>query len=259
MIHDVWPLRFREALAPWKRLLYRLSIRQALAARRIVTPSTFSRDEIVALLGADPGRVRVVRQGAPPLRTDVEPRRPAGLPDGPFALTVGLNYPYKNLGIVVDAWARLRQSAPLDLVAAGRELERYPTVRELAQQRGARRVTALGHVSESELEWLYRHATLLLFPSTYEGFGFPMIEAFQRGLPVIGSDIPALRELNDGSARLVPPDDASAWAAAVDALAGDADARRAMAERGRARAGALSYAETARALLEVLREALAGR
>ncbi len=257
MIHDVWPLRFRYALSAWKRMLYRLSLGQSLRARLIVTPSRFSRDEMVALLGVDPARIRVVRQGAPALRARVTARRPADLPDRPFALTVGLNYPYKNLGVVVDAWARLGDAAPLELVAAGRELERYPTVSEMARERGASRVTALGHVAEEELEWLYQNATILLFPSTYEGFGFPLVEAFQRGLPAIVSDIPALRELDTGAARLIAADDVAGWAAAVSELAGDAVTRERMSVQGRARAEELSYDLTARTMLAVLREGLA--
>jgi alpha-1,3-rhamnosyl/mannosyltransferase len=255
MIHDVWPLRFGYALNPWKRLLYRLSLGMTKGATLLVTPSRFSRDEIAALAGIDPAKVRVVRQGTPPPST-VTPVRPAALPDEPFAVTVGLNYPYKNLRVLVEAWERLGDDAPLELVACGRELARYPGVAKMAAERGARRVTALGHVSEAELEWLYRNATLLLFPSTYEGFGFPLLEGFQRGLPVVASDIPALRELDDSAARFVPATDAGAWAAAVVRLASDEITRHRMAERGRARAAELSYGQTARTMLEVLREGL---
>jgi glycosyltransferase involved in cell wall biosynthesis len=256
MVHDVWPLRFRYALSAWKRVLYRLSLGQTAHARLIVTPSRFSRDEMVELLGFDASRIRVVRQGAPAPRQQVAARRPEALPDRPFALTVGLNYPYKNLGVLVDAWAKLGEASPLEWVAAGRSLDRYPTVSGMARERGASRITELGQVTENELEWLYQNATLLLFPTIYEGFGFPLVEAFQRGLPVIASNIPSLRELDAGATRFVSAQDPAEWAAAVVELANDAAARERMSERGRIRAGELTYDLTARTMLAVLREAL---
>ena len=111
-------------------------------------------------------------------------------------------------------------------------------------------------MSEAGLDWLYRNATLVVFPTMYEGFGLPMIEAFAHGVPVIASDIPSLRELGEGVARFVDPHDSDAWAAAVRELARDAAARDQMRQSGRALAAELSYERTARATLAVLREAV---
>ena len=96
----------------------------------------------------------------------------------------------------------------------------------------------------------------MLFPTLYVGFGLPMVEAFARGTPVIASDIPTLRETGEGVARFVPPLDAAAWAAAICEVARGAQARAAMARAGLERARELTYERTARATLEVLREAL---
>ena len=111
-------------------------------------------------------------------------------------------------------------------------------------------------LTEGELEWLYRHARLVLFPTLYEGFGLPMVEAFAHGIPALASDIPTLREVGEGCARFVDPLDAGAWAAAVCDLSRDAAARESLVAAGRARAAELTYERTAIATLEVLREAV---
>lgn len=255
-VHDVWPLRLGYGLSWWKRAAYRALLEHAARARLVLTVSAFSKREIEAVTSIRD--VRAVQSGVPPVRRAAAPQRPARVPDRPFAFNVGLNFPYKNLETLVEAWALLGDAAPLDLVLAGREMPQYPSAAALARRRGVSRVTVLGHVSEAELEWLYANARLLVFPSTYEGFGFPLVEGFVHGLPVIAADIPALRELDDGAARFVPPRDPRAWADAVTALAHDDAALARMRERGLARVAELRYATTAGHVLQALREA-AGR
>jgi glycosyltransferase involved in cell wall biosynthesis len=256
-LHDVCPLRVGTPPPPWKSAAYRFLVGRAMRASRVLTVSEFSRDEIVAALGAPAGGVHAVRSGVPARHAVTESRRPARAPDRPFAFNIGANFPYKNLETLVEAWACMGDAAPLDLVVAGPEMSRYPGVAELAARRGLRNVTVLGRVSEAELEWLYDHARLLVFPSTYEGFGFPLVEAFARGLPAIAADIPAFREIDGGAARFVPARDARAWADAVTALASDDAARTRMRERGFARVLELDYRVTAAQVLEHLREVAA--
>jgi len=97
--------------------------------------------------------------------------------------------------------------------------ERPPSLADLAREAGAAGTHTLGAVTPGELEWLYANATLLVFATRHEGFGLPLLEAAGRGVPVVASDIPALREIGDGVARFVPPDDALAWSSAVRDLA----------------------------------------
>jgi alpha-1,3-rhamnosyl/mannosyltransferase len=257
-VHDVFPLRLTSIVPLWKRLVFGALIRRAGQAAAIFTSSDFSRREIATLAHVDPARMRVVRLGVPPARRSITPRRPAALPEGPFALTLGLNYPYKNLETLASVWKRLGPDAPLRLVAAGREHREYPGLGELARRHGVDAI-ALGHVAEDELEWLFANATMMLFPTTYEGFGFPLVEAFARGLPVVASGIPPLRELDGGAARMLDPHDVDAWAAAVRELAADAGARERMRRAGRERAAQLTYAETARHALGGLREVCGAR
>ncbi len=253
-VHDVRPLRFRDELDPVRRALFRLSLQRACRARLLVTVSDFSRAEIVALLPAAPARVRTVRPGVQPRLGSLAPERPSAVPDGPFALVVGDNRPHKNHVVLASAWARFGASPPLALVGAGPVDARHPDLAVLARRAGAQ-AHHLGRVSQRELVWLYQHATLLLFPSRYEGFGSPLAEAFAQGLPAVASDLPVLREIGGGAASFVEPDRTDRWADAVDDLARDAGARQRMIVAGRVRAADLTYGQTARGLLEVLHEA----
>jgi glycosyltransferase involved in cell wall biosynthesis len=111
---------------------------------------------------------------------------------------------------------------------------------------------ALGAVPPAQLTWLYENATMLLFPSRYEGFGFPLLEAASHGTPVIASDIPALRELGEGFARFLDSGDAPAWARAIRQLTEDSAARARMRDQGLALAARHDYAVVARRTLDVL-------
>lgn len=256
-IHDVWPLRLPEGLTPLNRVLYRASLRWAAGASRIVTSSEFSRREIVELVGVPESRVVAIPLGVPPQAPAALARRPESLPDGPFALVVGDNRPRKNLAVLARAWARMGGRAPWRLVSAGKEEGRYPGLLELTRAAGgtAERVTPLGWVTESELAWLYSHAESILFPSRYEGFGFPIVEAFARGTPVIAADTPTFREVAADAACFVDPDDADGWVAAIGAgVALAAGARGIVRDRGLERARSLSYRATAERTLAVVRE-----
>ena len=200
-------------------------------------------------------QVRVVPLGVPATRGTPEPRRPATLPRDPFALVVGINKPHKNLVTLAQAWGSFGDHAPLRLVSCGPEDPRNPRLGPLAEKFGARDVTVLGRVDEDELEWLYRHATALLFPTLYEGFGFPLLEAFTHGVAAIASDIPTLREVGEGAAMFVDPKDPAAWAEAVRQVARDPELRARLQDAGPARARQFRYERTAREMLEVLRAA----
>lgn len=257
-LHDVWPLRLPGGLKFGPRMVYQFALTRAAQADLIVTSSDFSRREIEELAAVVPGQVRVVHLGVPVMRGRPEPRRPAALPRDPFALVVGVNKPHKNLSTLAQAWARLGEQPSLRLVAAGPHDARHPRLTELAEKFGAHAVTVLGRVDEDELEWLYRHATLVLFPSLYEGFGFPVVEAFTHGVPIIASDIPTFRELGDGVVRFCPPRDVAAWATAIAEVGRDAHERARMQDAGLERAKQFTYERTARGTLEVLHDAVRG-
>lgn len=257
-LHDVFPLARPHDMSRSGRLLFRAALHAARYATLVFTGSDFSRDELVRRAGLAPDRVRVVPLGLPQ-RTSATPLR-RSLPDGPFAIVVGENRPRKNLALLARAWGLLDQEDPLTLVSVGRDDARYPSLEQLAateSANGGRRthaVRSLGWTSEAELAWLYAHASLVLFPSRYEGFGFPLVEAFASNVPVLAADIPAFREVGRDAATYASPDDAHAWAAAVSRLRRDDAARDAQVAAGRMRAAELTYDCTAAHTLAALRE-----
>jgi glycosyltransferase involved in cell wall biosynthesis len=254
-IHDVWPLRLPEGFSWARGAFYRLSLQLARRARFIVTSSRFSQGEIVSLLPMPESRVRAIRLGVPPApRVDAE-RRPAALVADRFALVVGDNRPRKNLHTLARAWAALGDRPPLALVSAGPNDARYPSLARLAAESGARDVHSLGWVGEPELAWLYRNAEMILFPSRYEGFGFPLVEAFVHGRPTIAADIPVLREIAEGVTWFVPVDADREWADAVRTLSNDAGLRETKSRAGHVRAAELRYQDTAIETLDLVREA----
>jgi glycosyltransferase involved in cell wall biosynthesis len=256
-LHDVWPLRLPGDFPLHSRLLFRLSVQRARSARFIVTSSEFSRQEILELVRASPDRVRSIPLGAPPVAATAASLRPERLPEGRFALVVGDNRPRKNLAVLARAWALLpRESMPF-LVSVGPADPRYLTATEWAARTGTRHVIGLGWVSEKELAWLYEHADMLLFPSFYEGFGLPLVEAFQRGVPVVAADIPTLREVADNAAWFADPNRPQDWADAVARLSSDPEEREALRRAGRSRASELSYRDTAQRTRALFEEACA--
>jgi glycosyltransferase involved in cell wall biosynthesis len=253
-LHDVWPLRL-PGLSALRRMAFRASLAWAARATGILTSSEFSRAEIVRVARIPEERVHAIRLGVPSAGRVLGSRRPAGVPDGRFALVVGDNRPRKNLRTLAQAWACMNPEPALGLVAAGPVDRRYPSLPELATRAGARRVTGVGWVEEAELQWLLDHAELVLFPSLYEGFGFPLLEAFAKGRPALAAAIPALLEIGKGAALFVEPQAPEAWAAAVGRLESDPTARERLTQAGRVRAGELSYRTTAQRTLSVLRQA----
>jgi len=253
-LHDVIPLALPRLMSWTRRVAYRWAMRRAATAAAVLTSSRFSRDEILRLTAIPDARLHVLPLGV--MRPEVPPVRPAGAPDGPFALTVGTHRPHKGLDTLVAVWREFEGRAPLTWVVAGADSPGPGSFAELA--RGVPGVQALGQVPPEALEWLYRNATLVLMPSRYEGFGLPMLEAAMRGAAIVASDLPPLREIGEGVARFVPPEDAPEWARAIRELCADEDARRGMGAAGPVRAAEYDYARYASHVEQLLIDSIAG-
>jgi glycosyltransferase involved in cell wall biosynthesis len=213
--------------------------RSARAAARVVVPSTFVRIGAVGKLGLDPARVRVIPHGIDHSRFS-----PSDDEREPFLLYPARAWPHKNHACLYEAFALLRRDRPeLRLVLTG------------GGHSGAAPdgVEVRGHVSLDELVSLYRRAGALVFPSRYEGFGQPVLEAMACGCPVACSDIPALAEVAGGAARTFSPDDAEAIAAAVRDVLDDPAGYR---ERGLERASSFTWERAAAEYEDVYRELL---
>lgn len=229
-------------------------------ADRVITVSGAIKDEVVAYNYAEAERIHAVHHG-PGHLSGVEPGElPAGAPR-PFALHVGTLEPRKNIRMLLDAWRLLRRNlhpAP-ELVFCGRFGWKAGEIqRELARARAEGWGHHLGYVTEEELAALYREASLVVFPSLYEGFGLPAVEAFWAGTPLVCSDIAALREVAGDAALYAPTDRPDLFAAQVERLLTSEEVRKRLAETGRARAEALSWSDAADKTLAVWKLA-AGR
>ena len=176
---------------------------------------------------------------------------------------VGTLEPRKNHLTIVRALAdhvRRRPASPLWLVLAGSAGWLYQPVLDAIGELGlASRVVRLGKVEPGVLKWLYQHAAALLFPSLYEGFGLPVLEAFALGCPVVAARIASVLEIADGdSAMLLEPTDVPAWAAALDRIDEAGGLPPGMVEAARRRAQRFTWAGCADAVVTLVRSSHIG-
>jgi glycosyltransferase involved in cell wall biosynthesis len=232
---------------PWVVPGYRLPLpydwldrRAARRADLLLTLSESAREDLECVLGISRSKIRVIPLGGPPL--DPEPSSKE-----PYFLFVGGTERRKNLSAVLDAFSQL-DGFELRVVGANTPSPVHDARRE---QSGVR---WLGHVSERELLELYRHATALVFPSRYEGFGLPVLEAMARHTPVITSTSSSLPEVARGAAVLIDPDDVDGLRDAIRRLAADQGLREELAGRGVEVVSSFSWDETARATVAAYEE-----
>ena len=260
--HDVIPLLYPEYFTPMQRLVYRLAQGLALrTARMILADSQATRADLARVFHVDPRRISVTPLAAgtnfaPRSSEHIDAVRSKYALPKQYALYLGSNKPHKNLARLVQAWqVAPRSRVPdLKLVIAGEWDERYPEARQLAARLGLRdQVIFAGPVSEADLPALYSGALLFVFPSLYEGFGLPVLEAMACGTPVVCSNTSSLPEVAGNAALLVNPRDVTALADALSRAANDQDLRQTLREQGLAQAGQFSWEKTARETLAVYR------
>ena len=187
------------------------------------------------------------------------PERLARLRAAGFWLTVGTIEPRKNYDGLLEAYARLKalDGAALPLVIAGKSGWMMQHFEERLAKLGlAHDVLRLGYVSETELRWLYRNCFAFVYPSFWEGFGLPVVEAMSQGAPVISSNVSSIPEILDDAGLLIDPHDGEALLRAMRHLAGSSALRRELGARARARAARFSWQAAARRVAEIYREAL---
>jgi len=234
-----------------------------LAARRshrVIVPSESTRNDLVRLLGVPQAKIDVAplgigaREAEAADEADLRERLRLGA--RPVALSASAKRPHKNLLRLLDAWALLPVERPV-LVLPG-----YPTPHEGQLREHAARlgldpdVRFLGWMPAADLEGLYRIASCVVFPSLYEGFGLPVLEAMAHGVPVACSDRGSLREVAGEAARFFDPESPEAIAGAVAELLGDPAARERLRRTGLEQARRFTWGATARATLRSYEAAL---
>lgn len=231
-VHDLAILRYPETLPRWHRLYGRAGLRSVLrSADAVVAVSEFTRDEIVSLAGVPVKRIRVIGNGVDDVFTRDGPSAA-----GRYVLAVATLEPRKNLARAVEA-ARL---AGIELRVVG------------ARGWGGVDVSGwVGEVTDPELAALYRGASCVLYPSVYEGFGLPVLEAMACGTPVVTSRGTAMEEVAGGAAVLVDPLDAEAIAAGIGEAVGRRDE---LVGRGSVRAAEFTWARSADAVTALWEE-----
>jgi glycosyltransferase involved in cell wall biosynthesis len=219
--------------------------RGARDADCLVTISASSRSEISHHLHVKPERIHVIYPGLEPLPMGDFPR----LIEGPYALYVGATQSHKNIGLLIDAWPRVRDD--LKLVIVGQPGRDHAHLAERAAGMGGR-VLLTGRVSQEALEAWYRHATIFLFPSLTEGFGYPPLEAMQRGIPVVASNAGPLPEVLGDAAGYHDPRDSAALVDAMDAVLDNKALRLERIRKGREQAAKYTWDRAAREMVELL-------
>jgi glycosyltransferase involved in cell wall biosynthesis len=261
-VHDISPMlqldhRWWKVL---KRAKYkRRYMRTARQSHAIVTDSTFSRDELIGKVGADASRISVTLLAADDLplhlSDDSAPLDAVQL-TGPFFLTVGGQDARKNLPTLYKAmdalWAR---GVRIPLVQCGPS----PARETRALLGRAPWLAHVGYVSDRQLTTLYRRCVALVFPSRYEGFGLPVVEAMRAGAPVICTHESSLPEVAGSAARYVPWNDATAMAQVMQQLAENTGLQASLRDAGRHRAALFTWAATARDTLVAFERAVHAR
>lgn len=271
-VHDLSFLRFPKAFRPFNRLylsvMTRLSVRRAA---RVIAVSESTRQDVITLCGVPGDRVVVVPNGVtdefcPADSAEVaEFRRQKGLPQR-FILFVGTLEPRKNIVRLLEAYALWRKTAgvttPLApaLVIAGAKGWYYETIFARVHALGLTSdVIFPGFVPDAELPWWYRAAELFVYPSLFEGFGLPVLEAMASGIPTITSNASSLPEVVGDAAQLVNPEDTAALALALGRVLADPELAREMCAAGLRQAALFSWTRTAAETAAVYHAVLGGR
>jgi glycosyltransferase involved in cell wall biosynthesis len=268
-IHDIIHLLYPEFLPSRLAFFYaQRMIRRTLSrADRVIAVSQTTRSDLLRAFDADGRNIEVVYNGVDTVfhqrlsTEDLERwQRQLGIAS-PYLLFVGNPKPHKNLDNVIQAYAKALAIHQFegDLVCVGGGPEADLRTRQRAEAAGvAHRIRLLGQVADEALPAIYQGATLFLYPTLYEGFGLPVVEAMASGVPVITSNTSALREIGEGYAYLVNPLDVEALGRAIARTIADPQHRASLAELGRKRAREFSWERTAKRTLAVYKSVLEG-
>jgi glycosyltransferase involved in cell wall biosynthesis len=257
-VHDLSFVRDPDSAVPVLRVyLNKVVPRSVARADHVLADSAATRADLMELYGTPEEKISVLYSGVneafQPVRdaaTLQRVRSRYGLGEAPFILAVGTLQPRKNYARLIQAFAQLGQ-ADLNLVIAGGKGWMYEAIfAEVERRRLGQRVIFPGFVADDDLPALYSAASVLAYPSTYEGFGLPILEAFACGTPVVTSTASCLPEIAGEAALLVPPTDVAALSEALRRAHSDTALRARLIQAGSERARAFSWETSARQLVE---------
>jgi glycosyltransferase involved in cell wall biosynthesis len=247
-IHDLSHIYCPEIGSPAKRLYYATIMKRACRrAASILTVSEFTRTQIIDWSGEPPKKVLNVGCGIDPV---YEPKGDSYGLRFPYFLSVSNRRRHKNEFRMVEAFAKASLDPRIHLVFTGKPVADLVRCIEAHQLRS--RVDFMGVVPEEKLPSLYRGAEALVFPSLYEGFGLPLLEAMACGIPVMTANTTALPEVAGGAALLVDPTSVEQIAQAMERIVSDTSLRQRLRDNGIVRAAQFSWTKTVSRVREVL-------
>jgi glycosyltransferase involved in cell wall biosynthesis len=267
-IHDLSFEHLPETFKRRSRMQLRLTVRRtARRAAHVIAPSEFTRRDLIETYGLDPARVTAIPLAAAPHfrpvddRREVERVRRRYRLGGEYVLAVGSIQPRKNLPRLVRAYSLLRRergrSNLPQLVLAGKQAWLYGETLEAIEEEGVGgSVILTGYVSEADLPALYTGALCFVYPSYFEGFGLPPLEAMSCGAPVLTGNLTSLPEVVGDAGLAVDPFDTGALAGALARLIDDDALRASLRARGLQRARSFDWRDTARMTLQVYRRVI---
>jgi glycosyltransferase involved in cell wall biosynthesis len=261
-IHDLGYFVYPQAHTRLSRFYLRMSTWFSVrSAKRVIAISEATKRDLVKYYGMPERKIRVVYHGCDPEFKPVRDEKALedvaaryGV-DRPYCLHVGTLQPRKNLGLLIEAWRMLREriERPPALLLAGKRGWLYDSLFEQVSKAGLGELVRFAdYVEREDLPALYSGALALTFPSLYEGFGLPPLEAMSCGTPVICSNATSLPEVVGDAGILLDPTDGGAWAEAVQRLAENADERERLSQLGLAQAEQFTWERCARETWDVL-------
>lgn len=262
-VHDLSFVREPDSVMPGMSHHLNRWVRHSVAqADHVIAVSKATAQDLIELYRTPPEKISVLYHGVTPeFRPNDDPAQLAAIRDKyhlgrqPFILSVGTIQPRKNYQRLIQAFAQMKAEANL-VIVGGPGWHADDIYNEVTQQRLADRVHFLGFVPDADLPLLYSAAALFVYPSLYEGFGLPALEAMACGTPVIAANRSALPEVVGSAGRLVDPFEVEALAAAIDQILHDSRLRQSMSQAGLAQAAPFSWVKMAGELVQLYQKLL---
>jgi glycosyltransferase involved in cell wall biosynthesis len=261
-VHDLGYLYYPQAHARFSRLYLNVSTWfSARTARRVIAISEATKRDLIKHYRVKPSKIRVIYHGRDPIFTPVSDERTISETATKYGVSrsycvhVGTLQPRKNLGLLVEAWdlLRARMDSPPQLLLAGKRGWLYDSLLESVKEKNLGDLIKFSdYVERDDLPALYSGALALTFPSLYEGFGLPPLEAMSCGTPVIATNATSIPEVVGDAGVLLDPWDAPLWADTIQRLSSNEGERRELSRKGLERAAQFTWERCARETFSVL-------